>query len=99
MKTKKEEYIEKMAERLKEWSGKIDELESRVSGAASGAKTGYEQRIRELKDKREALAQKLSEVRGSSGEAWVTFKAGMDDAWEDFKKTLASARDKFKKAA
>jgi len=99
MKTRKEEYIDKMANELKEWSAKIDELESKVGIAKADVKTTYEQRIRELKDKRDALSSKLHELRDSSGEAWGSFKAGVDNAWEDLKGAFTDAREKFKKAA
>jgi outer membrane murein-binding lipoprotein Lpp len=99
MKTKKEEYIEKMANELKEWSAKLDELESKVSGTSADVKAGYETRVRELKYKRDTLSSKLHELRESSGDAWETFRAGMDNAWEDFKDAFAGAREKFRKAA
>ena len=99
MKTKKEEYIDKMAYELKEWSAKLDELESRVSGTSADVKAGYETRIRELKYKRDTLSSKLHELRDSSGEAWESFKAGVDNAWEDLKGAFTDAREKFKKAA
>ena len=99
MKTKKEEYIDRMTAQLKEWSAKIDELEGRVGTAKDDMRLGYENRIRELREKRETVSHKLQEVRGASGEAWVTMKAGVETAWDDFKLALSAARDKFKKAA
>jgi outer membrane murein-binding lipoprotein Lpp len=99
MKTRKEAYIDKMAAQLKEWSAKIDELESMVGTAKADVKMGYENRIRELKEKRETAMQRLRELKDSSGEAWETFTAGVDNAWEDFKDALTAAREKFKKAA
>jgi outer membrane murein-binding lipoprotein Lpp len=99
MKTKKEEYIDKMANELKEWSANLDELESKVSGTTADVKAGYEARIRELKDKRDSLSLKLHELRESSGDAWETFKTGVDNAREDLKAAYTSARDRFKKAA
>jgi len=99
MKTKKEEYIDKMAEQLKEWSGKVDELESRAGSAASDMKTGYAQRVRELREKRETVTRRLAEVRDSSGEAWEAMKVGVETAWSEFKDGITAALDKFKKAA
>ncbi|HSB33999.1 MAG TPA: hypothetical protein VLG39_06060 [Nitrospirota bacterium] len=99
MKTRKEEYIDRMATQLKDWTAKLDELESSVKGATADVKAGYENRIRELKEKRDALSSKLHELRESGGDAWETFRYGVDNAWEDFKGAITSARDKFKKAA
>lgn len=97
--TKKEEYIDKMSAQLKEWSKKIDELETKAGTARDDMKTGYENRIGELKEKRDDLSRRLQEIRESSGEAWTTMKAGVESAWLDFTDALAAARDKFRKAA
>lgn len=99
MKTKKEEYIDKMAAQLKEWSTSIDELESRASGAAADIKKGYESRIRSLKSRRDALARELQEFRQSSDEAWGTMKGGLEMAWHDFKRAFAEAKQKLKRPA
>ena len=97
MNTKKEEYIEKMAAQLKEWSAKIDELETTVATATADVKTGYEARIRELKEKREISSNKLRELKESSGEAWNVMTAGVETAWADFKTAFTAAKEKFKK--
>jgi uncharacterized coiled-coil DUF342 family protein len=99
VKTKKEEYIDKMAAQLKEWSAGIDELETRVGTAKAGVKEGYEKRIHELKEKRDAVTRKLQETRKSSDDAWETLKAGVDHAWKDLKDAITAAREKFKKTA
>ena len=94
----REEYIDKMTAQLKEWSHKIDELEFKARVAKADVKIGYEKRIRELKDKREAVVLKIKELRGASGEAWDAVKTGVETAWKEFKDAFADARDKFKKA-
>ncbi len=95
----REEYIDKMTKQLKEWSAKIDELESRIDTVGIDMRTAYEQRIRDIQDKRDAVSRKLQELTGTSGEAWKTLASGMDHAWDDFRDAFKSAVDKFKKAA
>jgi uncharacterized coiled-coil DUF342 family protein len=92
----REEYIDKLAAQLKEWSTKIDELEIKARAAKAEAKTGYENQIRQLKDKRDASAKKLQELRGASAEAWDVLKAGAETAWTDLKNAVTAAKDKFK---
>jgi len=99
MKTKKEEYIDKMAEQLKGWSTKIDELEGKAAGAASDVKADYEARVRELKSRRDLLSNRLRELKGSGSDAWTALKTGVEAAMNDLKDTVAAARDKFRKAA
>jgi len=92
----REEYIDQLAAQLKEWSAKIDELESKARTAKADVKTGYENQIKQLKDKRDAAMQKLQELKGSSSEAWDILKAGAETSWADLKKAVTDAAEKFK---
>ena len=93
----REEYIDKLAEQLKEWSAKIDELESKASAAKADVKTGYENQIRQLKDKRDAATKRLQDLKGASTDAWDALKAGAEAAWADLSKSVTAAKEKFKK--
>ena len=94
---KREEYIDKLAAQLKEWSVKIDEIESKAKAATADMKTEYEKQIGQLKDKQDIAMQKLQELRGASTEAWDALKAGSEAAWADLKNAVTAAKDKFKK--
>ena len=94
---KREEYIDKLAAQLKEWSAKVDELESKAYSAKADMKTEYEKQIKQMKDKRDTAMQKLQELKGTSTEAWDTLKAGSEAAWADFKNAVTAAKEKFKK--
>ncbi|HEY6011938.1 MAG TPA: coiled coil domain-containing protein [Nitrospirota bacterium] len=99
MKTKKEKYIDKMAEELREWSAAIDELEAKMSEASAEARAGYAKRIQELKQKRDALTVKLRELGDAGSEAWDALKSGVETSWEELKRAVHTAKEKFKKAA
>ncbi len=94
---KREEYIDKLAAQLKEWSAKIDELESKARVAKVDVKTEYEKQIGQLKDKRESAMTKFQELKGASGEAWDTLKAGAESAWAEMKHAVTAAKEKFNK--
>ncbi len=93
----REEYIEKLAVQLKEWSAKIDELESKARVAKADVKTGYENQVKQLKDKRNTATKKLQELKGASAEAWDTLKAGAETAWAELKNAVTAAKDRFNK--
>jgi outer membrane murein-binding lipoprotein Lpp len=93
----REEYIDKLASQLKEWSAKIDELESKASAAKTDVKTGYENQIRQLKDQRDAATKRLQDLKGASTDAWDALKAGAEAAWADLSKSVTAAKEKFKK--
>jgi uncharacterized coiled-coil DUF342 family protein len=84
-----------LAAQLKEWSARIDELESKARTAQAEVKTGYESQIRQLTEKRDAAAKRLQELRGASAEAWETLRAGAETAWTDLKNAVAEAKEKF----
>jgi len=96
---KREEYIDKLAMQLKEWSGKIDELEAKARSAGADMKTEYEKQIVQLKGKRDEAMTKLQELKGSSAEAWDALKAGAESAWAEMKNAVTAAKEKFKKTA
>jgi len=97
MKTR-EEYIDKLAAQLKEWSAKVDELEAKAREAKAGVKTEYEKQIRQMKDKRDTAIQKLQELKDASTDAWDTVKAGSETAWADLKNAVNAAKERFKKS-
>ncbi len=97
--TKKEEYIDKLSAQLKDWAAGIDELETKAAGVSADLKAGYEIRIKELKEKKEALSLKIKELKTSTQSAWDAMKPGIDAAKKELKDAIAAARDKFKKAA
>ena len=92
----REEHIDQLAAQLKEWSAKIDELESKARAAKADVKTSYENQIRQLKEKRDGAKQKLQELKGASAEAWDILKAGAETSWADLKKAVTAATEKFK---
>ena len=92
----REEHIDQLAAQLKEWSAKIDELESKARAAKADVKINYESQIKQLKDKRDGAKQKLQELKGASAEAWDILKAGAETSWADLKKAVTAASEKFK---
>jgi len=96
--TNRDEYIDKLAAQLKEWSAKIDELETKADAAKAEVKTGLEKQIRQLKEQQDVATNKLQELKGSSAEAWDTLKAGAETAWADLKNAVTAAKEKFNKS-
>ena len=96
--TSREEYIDKLAAQIKEWSAKVDELESKARAAKANVKNEYGKQIGQIKDKRDTAVQKLQELKGASADAWDTLKAGSEAAWADLKNAVTAAKERFKKA-
>lgn len=97
MKTK-DEYIERLASQLKEWSTEIDVLNGKMENAADDVKLKYAEEVEALRAKQQAAADKMEELKDASGEAWETIKNTAEQVWDDLKSGLASAVAKFKSA-
>ena len=92
----KEAYRQKLEAQMREWSAKIDVLKAKADQAEADAKIEYQNRIEDLRQKKEALQAKLSELQNASDAAWKDIKAGTERAAADLKDALQSALSKFK---
>jgi F0F1-type ATP synthase epsilon subunit len=92
----KQAYREKLEAQMREWSAKIDVLKAKADQAEAEAKIEYRNRIEDLRQKKEALKAKLSELQNASDAAWKDIKAGTEKAAADLKDALQSALAKFK---
>src|SRR5262245_25338757 len=70
----------------------IEALKSTAGKAEADAK----KLISELKARRKALKEKLSEFKHASGGAWEDVKTGATKAWDELRPALQSAISKFK---
>jgi hypothetical protein len=99
MKTKKEDYIDRMAKDLKEWSATIDEFEANASRVVGELQQDFARTLLDLKEKRDGVNAKLQEMAGSAGDAWVELQTGVEKAKHDLRGAFDSARAIIKKAA
>ncbi len=99
MKTKKEEYIDRMAKDLKEWSATIDEFEADASRFAVELQEEFARTILVLKEKRDQVTGKLQELAESAGDVWMALQTGVEKAKHDLRDAFDEARAIVKKAA
>jgi hypothetical protein len=92
----KQAYREKLEAQMREWSAKIDLLKAKADQVEAEAKIEYRNRIEDLRQRKEALRVKLSELQNASDAAWKDIKAGTERAATDLKDALQSALAKFK---
>jgi vancomycin resistance protein YoaR len=84
-----DEYKQKMAAQLQEWSGQINLLEASMKNKCA-------EELHELRVKQRAAFEKMKELRDARGEAWEHVKVNADKIWEDLKAGVAEAHSKFK---
>jgi hypothetical protein len=92
----KEAYREKLEAQMREWSAKIDLLKARADQVEAEAKIEYRNRIEDIRQRKEALQEKLKELQNASDAAWKEIKGGTEKAAADLRDALQSALAKFK---
>lgn len=86
------ELRRKIEAELEAWAPEIEALKGKAGRAEADAK----EVIDELKARRRALKEKLSELKHASGGAWEDVKTGALKAWDELRPALQSAISKFK---
>jgi predicted RNase H-like nuclease (RuvC/YqgF family) len=89
---------EQMETRLDEYGKEIDQLQANVEKLGGDAKEKAEEQLAALRQKRDAVAEKVKELGSSSGNAWEQLKAGIDAAMEDLGNAYKKAADEFSKS-
>ena len=82
------EYVREAQERLAESDAKLKALGDRVAAATGDAKVALQKKYDASKEKREAAAKRLAEMKDASAERWEKLKDGMGSAWDDLKKSF-----------
>jgi 3-deoxy-D-manno-octulosonic-acid transferase len=91
----KEAYQEKMEAQIKEWTAKLSDMKAKADKAGADAKVQMYQQIDQLRARKEAAQEKLTEIKAASADSWETLKTGMEKAQDEMKKTWESMKAKF----
>lgn len=92
----KKTYQDSMEAKLRELGLKIDQLQIKAGKAGTDAKANFNQQIDDLKTKRNAMQQKLQELKSSGNEAWGSLQTGLKSAWDELSSAVEDAASKFK---
>ena len=75
----------------------IDQLQAKAEKLQGDAKVKAEQQLTALRQKRDAVAEKLKELSSASAGAWDQVKSGVNAAMEDLGKAYQKAAAEFGK--
>jgi predicted small lipoprotein YifL len=84
--------------KLTEYEKEIDQLQSKAEKLGGDAKVKAEQQLTALRQKRDAVSEKLKELSSSSGNAWDQIKSGIDAAMQDLENAYKKAAAEFNKS-
>jgi uncharacterized coiled-coil DUF342 family protein len=89
-------YQENFEAKLKELKAQLDFIEAKAAQAKAESKIELQKQLQDLRQKRDAVRERLDKIRESSGDAWKDFKTGLERAADDLKGALDKAMDKFR---
>lgn len=96
-KEKMDAYAGEMKEQLGKFETQFDELSAKAGNLGDDAKEKFKGQFAALTEKKEAVAMKMEELQGASGEAWVKVKQEIDklmaelaQLYENIKKDFAT---------
>lgn len=74
----REEQIDRLAQKLKEWSAEMDKLEARAHKAKAEVRADIEAHITELKAQKELLSVEVDRLRTTGEAAWSDILDGVN---------------------
>jgi uncharacterized coiled-coil DUF342 family protein len=92
----KEAYVQKLHAKIDEWNADIDKLKAKADQLEADSRIEYEKQIEALKNKRNEIEKKLSELSRSGEGALEDLKAGIDLSWESMNEAIKSAAARFR---
>ena len=91
-------FREQTETRLAEYGKEIDQLQAKAEQLGGDAKAKAEQQLTALRQKRDAVSEKLTELGSAGGNAWEQIKSGIEAALEDLGNAYKKAAAEFSKS-
>jgi uncharacterized protein YjbJ (UPF0337 family) len=93
---KKDDAVTHGKQLMRETDAKITQPEGKAAQASGDARVAYEQEIKALKVKRDAVGKKLEAMGEASASSWDAMKQGFADAYQDLHRSYGKAVVQFK---
>ncbi len=93
---KKKNLERNLEKRLRAMDTEIDRSKTKADVAGAGPREGYQRDIGGLKHRRQAMRERLRELRSSGTEAWQNIRLGTDQAFNDPSRAVKSACARFR---
>ncbi|MGA6926556.1 MAG: hypothetical protein WBY88_12785 [Desulfosarcina sp.] len=97
MSEKRDAYVKKLKAQLDVWNADIDKLDARAARAEAEARIEYQERMDDLRAKRDDARDKLSAMQQAGEGAWEDLKEGLENSWEILKISFNRATSEFEK--
>jgi len=92
---KREHYQEQIEAQVKEWATKLNEMNAKAQKMSGDVKAKMLKEIAQMKDRKDELQRKLTELKSARAEKWESLKASTEKGKEDLKKRWDSFKKKY----
>lgn len=93
--SKRDEYIDKVTAKLKEWDAELDKLEAEVNQSKGDVEADVKKQIDKLKKKKTEVSHQLESLKEASDDAWKDLKEGIDESWDALSTAFDKAKSRF----
>ncbi len=91
----KEDAERRLKGQLADVDTEVAKLHEKGLALKEEAKTRWNKKMAELKQKQKVVRDKVDELGASAGDAWKHIEKGAQAAWEDLRKAIAEAAEEF----
>ncbi len=91
----REHYQEQIEAQIKEVATKLNEMNAKAQKASGDVKAKMLKEIAEMRELKDELQQKLSELKSAGAEKWESLKASAEKGEKDLKKMWDSFKTKY----
>ena len=86
----KEAYVAKLQKQLEDWERSLESLKDRAD---------LRQLLEDWKERKDAAAKKLEDLKADGSERWDVLKMGVESAWDELRAAFETAMSKSNRAA
>lgn len=94
---KKVQYIRTLEAQFERLSTYLDALDISMKNADTETRRKYEEKIKDIHNKRDIIRGKIKRVRESDGNTWEVIGEEAGNIWGSIKKTIKKAKDEYKR--
>lgn len=93
----RDEWVENAKAKLDEWNEEMDEIEAKARVAKAEQKARYQRLLASLREYRDRLRNRISEVEEAGDTAWDELKEGAERGWRSLQEGFRAALEEFQK--
>ena len=90
--SKREKYIDKLSQQLREWDRELVELEEKGGHRIGKLRKNMHRKLEQLRTKRNELQEQLERIEEVSESSYKSMKADTEKLWKDIKKAFKNIR-------